>query len=53
MQIFEAQPSIMADQNLDYCDLATSMHHMIRFQISNTFLNFLQKYGVQHEFIAN
>ena len=38
---------------LDVCDFATSMYHLLSFQLWDTFLNCLQKYGVQHEFMAD
>ena len=40
-------------KNCDISDLATSLYHMLGFHIWDTFFNFWQKYGVQHEFMAD
>ena len=40
-------------KNWDVSNLATSLYHLLRFQIWDIFFNLWQKYRVQYEFIAD
>ena len=40
-------------KNKDISDLATSLYHMVMFQIRDMFFNFWQKHEFQHDFLTD